>query len=279
MSASQTTTSRIGDSLARLAEIARHQHGVFTHEQALACGVSTRTIHRDVAEGRWRRLHRGVYVAASRGVDDVQRACAAVLGAGDSAILSHMSAIALHDLAPWPLHVHLTVPHGRHRRLDGVRWHQSRVLGDDDRTIVRGIRATTVERSLLDAATQADPKLTGNLVDECVRLGKSDIVSIAAKALEVRPDGRFGGSKLRSVLAHAPPVEAPDRLDFAFPHVRLDVECDGAAYHAGPLSQARDRSRDEALRACGWRVLRFTWNDVTARAPATARRINDALAG
>lgn len=303
--------SHLGEALEQLDEIARRQHHLFTYDQALACGVSPRTVCRYVAEGRWQRPHRSVYVVGSRGLDAVQRACAAVLAAGQSAVLSHMSAVALHGLTSWPLHVDITVSHGSYRTLDGVRWHQSRVLADDDRTIVRAIPVTTVERSILDAATQADRKLTIKLVDECVRLRMSDVPRLAARALEVRPDGRFGGAKLRSVLAQVPLLDDADsvmemvmarllssagfdgcvhhhvvdaggatyELDFAFPRERVDVECDGAAYHAGPLSRARDRRRDDALSACGWTVLRFTWKDLTANAARTSRRIRDALRG
>lgn len=301
--------SRLGEALERLDVVASRQHQLFTYEQAIECGVSPRTVCRYVAEGRWRRPHRNVYVVGSRELDDVQRGCAAVLAGGPAALLSHMSAVALHGLAPWPLHVDVTVPHGSYRKLDGVRWHQSRVLDEPDRTLEHGIPVTTPERSLLDAATQADRKLTIKLVDECVRLRKSDVAKLAARALEVRPDGRFGGARLRAVLARVPPIEDADsvmemlmarlltgagfdgwvhhlevdaggvrfELDFAFPQERVDVECDGAAYHAGPMSQVRDRRRDEALAACGWRVLRFSWKDVTADAARTSRHIRDVL--
>lgn len=162
---------------------------------------------------------------------------------------------------------------------------------------------------MLDAATMADRELMARLVDECVRLGKSDVPTLAAKALEVRPDGRFGGRKLRIVLSAVPGLDDADsvmemvmarlleavgledfvhhyvvnaggthyELDFAFPQERVDIECDGAAYHDGPFRQGRDRTRDRALQACGWTVLRFTWSDVTARAPRSARRIREAL--
>lgn len=299
----------MGESLVALAQIARHQHGVFTYTQAIECGISPRTVRRYAAEGRWRQIHPGVFVTGGHGVDDLQRASAAVLAVGPTAVVSHMSAVALHDLGPWPLHVHVTVPHGRHRSLDGVRWHQSRRLGSEDLTRVRGIATTTIERTLLDAATHADRDLLARLVDESVRLGITDVAALAAKALDVRPDGRFGGSRLRSVLGSMPPLDDADsvmelvmarlldaaglggyvhhhvvdtggvrfELDFAYVPERVDVECDGAAYHHGPSRRVRDRQRDEALGAAGWTVCRFSWKDVTTNAFPTARRIRTTL--
>ena len=102
MGTNTAITTRVGAALALLANAARHQHDLFTHEQATEAGLSTRTIRRYVAEGRWRRLHPGVYIAGSGRVDDVARACAAVLAAGPTATLSHMSAVALHGLTAWP---------------------------------------------------------------------------------------------------------------------------------------------------------------------------------
>lgn len=67
-------------------------------------------------------------------------------------------------------------------------------------------------------------------------------------------------------------------LDFAYPDERVDVECDGAAYHGGPLARARDRERDAALAVAGWAVRRFSWVDVTKNASRTVRRIREALA-
>jgi very-short-patch-repair endonuclease len=55
------------------------------------------------------------------------------------------------------------------------------------------------------------------------------------------------------------------RLDFAFvaPFARIAVELDGHDFHERTRDQARrDKSRDRALTAAGWRVLRFTGSEV-----------------
>lgn len=292
----------------RLAELARRQHGVFTRAQAVWCGLSTRSIRRYVETRQWRQLFPGVFMTATHTPSAIQWACGAVLLAGTDAVLSHMSAVALHGLGPWPAHVHLTVPHGRHRRFPDIRWHQSRLLPAEDRTVLQGIPATTIERTLLDAATQTDQGLLQLLVDEAVRLGLTGVGSLAVRALELRPDGRFGGSRLRRVLAAIPPIDADSvfemvmarlldqgglvdhrhhhrvdvggityELDFAFVAEQLGIECDGAAFHDRPSRRVRDATRDADLARAGWRIMHFGWDDVTVQAGRTRRRILEAL--
>jgi len=54
-------------------------------------------------------------------------------------------------------------------------------------------------------------------------------------------------------------------VDFAFPDVRLAVEADGAAYHAGERRQ-RDAKRDWVLRRAGWTVKRFRGTTIHQKA-------------
>ena len=42
----------------------------------------------------------------------------------------------------------------------------------------------------------------------------------------------------------------------------LDVECDGRQFHAGEPARQRDRTRDNALTANGWRILRFAGREI-----------------
>jgi very-short-patch-repair endonuclease len=55
------------------------------------------------------------------------------------------------------------------------------------------------------------------------------------------------------------------RVDFCWPESRLVVEADGYAFHADRAAYRRDRDRLNELERLGWRVLRFTWEDVRSR--------------
>jgi DNA helicase-2/ATP-dependent DNA helicase PcrA len=59
------------------------------------------------------------------------------------------------------------------------------------------------------------------------------------------------------------------RADFAFPDVRLVVECDGRPWH----DPDRDRERDAALRRKGWEPLHFTGSEISRDAAACAARV------
>lgn len=46
--------------------------------------------------------------------------------------------------------------------------------------------------------------------------------------------------------------------DFAYPHAKLIIECDGTYWHSTPEQKRRDASKDAYLRACGYTVMRFS---------------------
>jgi very-short-patch-repair endonuclease len=55
------------------------------------------------------------------------------------------------------------------------------------------------------------------------------------------------------------------------------VEADSYAWHRSPSALNADRERDVVLTLAGWRVLRFTYTQVTQRRDWVARAILDAL--
>jgi very-short-patch-repair endonuclease len=56
---------------------------------------------------------------------------------------------------------------------------------------------------------------------------------------------------------------AGHEVDFLWPAPRLVAETDGAAAHLTPTAFDEDRHRDAALQVAGFRVVRFTWRQVT----------------
>lgn len=64
-------------------------------------------------------------------------------------------------------------------------------------------------------------------------------------------------------------------VDFAFPERKLAVECDGHRYHASRDDKTRDAKRDAFLKRRGWRVLRFTGDDIRNDIQACVRKISE----
>jgi very-short-patch-repair endonuclease len=67
--------------------------------------------------------------------------------------------------------------------------------------------------------------------------------------------------------------------DCVWRRARVIAELDGRAVHGTRAAFERDRSRDRALNAAGWRVIRITWRQLTQDADELAEDIRILLAG
>jgi hypothetical protein len=262
--------------------LADAQHGVVARRQLVALGLSDAAITRRVSGGRLRPLHRGVFAFGHQALRIEGRWTAAVLACGDRAVLSHASAAAAWDLSPvssGPVHVTVPNDHGRARR-PGVRVHRSRTLTPTQITRHRGILITTRERTIIDLAK----RLTGRPLEQLLNraehhLDFDDLRNTRSPALQAVLS-RYCVTTTRSELEEAflrlcddhaiPRPEANVRIegievDFVWRDARLIVEVDGYAYHRSPSAFERDRERDAILTTKGWRVLRFTFAQVTSR--------------
>jgi hypothetical protein len=139
-----------------LTRIALFQHEVLTAQQLLAAGVSSAYLKSQVRQGNWQRLYRGVYATYSGEPPRLGRLWAAVLWAGDGAMLSHESAAELAGLAAKPARViHVTVPIRRTvTKVRGVEIHRSSRCADA-RHPARLPPRTTTEETVLDLAAAA----------------------------------------------------------------------------------------------------------------------------
>jgi very-short-patch-repair endonuclease len=66
-------------------------------------------------------------------------------------------------------------------------------------------------------------------------------------------------------------------VDFAYPEIKLAIEVDGFGVHGTPRAMAKDFVRQNGLVPYGWRVLRFTWRQVTRQPEVVAAAIRAAL--
>ncbi len=210
---------------------------------------------------------------------------AAVLAAGDGAVLSHGSAAALWGLRRASGLIDVTTPIPRRRRAR-LRLHAS-ALAADEVTHFHGIPTTTVARTILDLAAVLAPQQLEACLHEAEYQRLSSPTSLAV--LLARHRRRRGNASARRALAHGPgryrtrtEMEAdflalldahglprPDtnvsrtihgrriEADGVWVEHGLIVELDGGSHGTARRFES-DRSRDRANLADGWRTIRVT---------------------
>jgi very-short-patch-repair endonuclease len=289
---------------ARINRIAAAQHGLLSTAQMEEAGISARIVQHRVQRGQMVRMHRGVYrigpIVSPRAAE-----MAALLVCGTHAALSHWTAGALHGLlVPRRDHpIQVTVASGGPRSRPGLRIHRSAHLPEDEVALVDGLRVTTPFRTLVDLAGHVDPRELERMVARGDRDGlmEGDVVRMGLN----RHAGRPGIGALRALLAPGVgpaftrselesrvlaliregrlPQPATNvrvaglEVDFLWRDGGLVAEADGFRFHGDRAAFEEDRRRDAILVAAGYRVVRFTWTEVTRNPLVVAVRIAQAL--
>jgi hypothetical protein len=296
--------TRHASSDATIAALADAQYGVVSRAQLQDHGVDRHAIAHRLQRRRLRTVHRGVYAVGHRVLTAEGRWMAATIAGGPCAVLSHRAAASLWLLKP-SSQLEVTVPTQRHR--PGIRIHRS-VLGVDETTWERGIPTTTVPRTLLDLATVLPSSQLERAINEAEVQRLTDPLSLPD--LLDRYPRRPGTPAIRAILtrlesgmqiAHSeledrfltfvaewrlPPPEVNVWLqirgvwlecDCIWRSERLVVELDGRATHGTAAAFERDRARDRALNAAGWRTVRITWHQLQSDAPVLAEDLRAVL--
>ena len=264
---------------AQISQLAARQWGHVTRGQLLSLGLRPRTLDARIAAGRLVRVHAGVYALGYRRVEPVARAAAAVLAAGDRAVLSHDSAAALWGLRRWPRVAEVTVPGDR--RPPAITVHRSRTLTPDDVTTQLGVRTTTAARALRDIRRRVTARQFTRLVNRS-RLERLISASTAAQFLDRAGNPTRSGLEddFQTFLARhrLPRAEVNarvcgDEVDAFFPATKLIVELDDYETHGDRATFESDRERDAAHVAAGYRTIRLTPERLTDKTAATLRAL------
>jgi hypothetical protein len=289
--------------------LANKQHGVLSLAQLRGLGLSDSGTRNRFIAGRLHRVHRGVYAVGHSVLSVEGRWMAAVLSCGEGAVLSHRSAAQLWDLRrAGGSTIDVTVLRGCGRSRGNIRVHEVRSLAGSDVTSVRGIPCTTVPRTLLDLADVLDRQRLERAIAQTEVMGVFDLTALN-DALE-RACGRRGSAKLRAVLdgyeegtaltqseleelmlaicmtigADRPRVNywivlqgGSVLVDFCWPDRRLVVEVDGRRFHGSRRAFERDREHDQRLTLAGYRVVRFTWRQITREPKKLGTRLAELL--
>jgi hypothetical protein len=259
--------------------------------------MSRDAIHHRLRRGRLHPIHRAVYAVGHRLVSREGKWMAAVLAAGPEATLSHRSAAAHLGLGYWP---DVEVTARRQRSRPGICVYVSQ-LPDDEITSVQAIPVTGLSRTLLDLATVLPAHKLERAFNEAEVQRLTD--SLTLPDLISRYPNRKGVASIRAILDTGPaftrselearfvafvreaalpcPLLNADlqgfECDCVWPEHRLIVELDGYAVHRTSAAFERDRARDRALTASGWRVIRVTWRQLENNAAALARDLRSIL--
>ena len=227
---------------------------------------------------------------------------------GSGAVVSHQSAAVLHGLPSWGLDltkVQVTKPVGRARSDLVTDVHRSR-FEPGEVTVVDGLRVVSPARAIAETACASsyevgvvlgDAALHRRLVTPESLVLTADRHRLWAGSPAARAAARFadglsesvGESRLRVLMANhgvPPPVLQAEireesgrligRVDFLVAG-RLIVEFDGAEKYGGIGDVVlAEKSREDRLRACGYRVIRVSWADLD-QPHALAERILGAL--
>jgi very-short-patch-repair endonuclease len=206
---------------------------------------------------------------------------AAVLAAGDGAVLSHASAAALWKfLRPIGGPVHVSLPAAVHRKQrPGLRIHRSRTLSRRDITRLHGIVVTTPARTIEDIRDAVEPHLFRRALRQA-ELGGHRVPHLGV-VKRTRSDLELLFLALRD--AHRLPRPevnvriGPYLVDFLWPAQRVAIETDSWEYHRGSVAFEEDHERNLALGARGFTVRRYTGDQLEAASDAVAADLRQAL--
>jgi hypothetical protein len=300
----------VGEPENQVINYAINNGGIVTRDEALAMGMSARTISRRLASARLIGIAPGVL--ALPGVIHSERGLLLAAASAIGAVVSHQSAARLHGLDILDERtVSVTVPIRRTNRFHSVVIHESTDLEAVETTYVDGLPVTDPPRTLIDLASIVRRRQLADLVDQAVRMRLTtyDLVGVRLERLARR--GKPGVVKLRGVLeARLDLAMEPDstlemrvvrvllggglplpttqfrppwlrhsngRVDLAYIDNRVIVEADGRRWHNSPEAFQLDRQRDNLAQLAGWIILRFTWDDIVKRPSYVIATVRDAL--
>lgn len=293
-----------------IGELSASQHGVVALRQLRELGMTQGRVAKRIESGRWRRVHPGVIAMSHAPLTRNGHYMATVLACGPDAALSHRECAALRGLRQSNRsRIDVTSPTRRGRGLAGIQAHSGATLRPCDVEDVAGIPCTTLARTLLDLADVISPRELERACEQADRLQVFDLTAVQEQL--ARANGRRGAAKLRAILAEqlrTPSMTRNDleehflglcrtaglpqprvnewialepigyEADFLWREQKLIAEVDGRDVHTTRLAFEHDRLRDQRLMLAGYRVVRFTWRQVTDDRTATIATLRGLLA-
>jgi very-short-patch-repair endonuclease len=269
--------------------------------------MSERAIDGRIGREQLHQVFRGVFVFGSRRISRKGRWLAAVLAAGDGAVLSHRSAARLWRLLPPAAEaIDVICPPDRIVRRKGIVGHSFR-LREDEWLVHDGIPVTSPFRTAFDLAAVAPMRELERAFHEAEVREVTDRVSLPM--LLERYPGRRGARNLQALLEsrQAPMITRNDfeeafltlvdshavrrprmnadralrgrffEIDALWEREEVAVELDSRGVHGTHKKFESDRLRDRVLIAEGWKTMRITWRQLRDEPEEIAKDLRLAL--
>jgi hypothetical protein len=199
--------------------------GCLARQQILAAGVTANALKGLVRRGQLIRVLPTVYVMQTTQMTWTTRASALSLWLGASGALSHRTAALLHGFPGFrPGVLEAIDPRRRKPPREGIVLHQAQ-LDDVDVVTVKGVSESPLE----------------------------------TRIHRVLRDSGLPLPSLQYEVVHHGKLVA--RVDFAWPSLRVAVECESYEWHSDRKAWHSDTVRFNALAALGWIVVRATNDD------------------
>jgi hypothetical protein len=287
---------------ARVSRLAQRQFGRISAAQLVRLGVGRTTISDWAAASYLHRVLPRVYAVGHTAASVEADLAAGLLYAGPGTMLSHAIGAWWYELIDpeRPVLIDLSSPHRASSR-HNLKIHGRRQL---PRGWHRGLPITTPAQTLIDLAATA-PEGTVRYALATAEYRRLLTVSSLAQAL---PRGRRGSPALRAAIRSHEPRLAQTRsrlerhfialceryriplpevsvpfqgytIDVMWRQNKLAVELDGYDNHSTPGQIAADRRRDLALRAAGFVVVRYSWDQILRQPDAVAADLERLLSG
>jgi predicted transcriptional regulator of viral defense system len=179
--------------LSALQRLAYAQESLFTAQQAKERGFSAQLLAPHARSGRFERVRRGLYRLPDYPAGEHEEIRGAWLTVGpDRSVISHESALVLHDLAdvlPNTTHLLVSREHRGIRPPAGVTLHTAvKAIPDSEVTIRHGIRVSIPAKAIVDAASSGTaPEQIQMAIDEALQQGRTTTSQLAEHA------ERYGG--------------------------------------------------------------------------------------
>lgn len=274
--------------------LAGRQLGVLSLEQARKY-LSEKQVYGRVRRKVWARVLPGVFRVAGSHVSWRQWLKALCLWAGRGFALSHATAAALHGLKGFE-EGRLVLSVTRHLApKGGVIVHRISTLSPKELSSIEGFTVTSPTRTILDLAAELEVPALREVLTDALRRKKTTLEGLEDRLSRAKTHA--GAARLRALVNELQggtlteseledrvyallegsgfprPVKQKAvyvghrlrRLDFFFLEFNVVIEADGYAYHSSPEAFERDRKRNNALLARGYRVLHWTWSALHGR--------------